>query len=383
MHPFTLNGVSWDFHEIAFAVPLISWGLYAIIKKKFFLLFGATTLLLLVKEHYGLTVIGFGTLWGLYTKDWARGVVIALFGAIALAVVLFLLMPSLNPNGTHPMLSPVAESMTGGMTRYAWLYEPVSRTFQLFFKDILLQLSTLIFLLLVFLSFGTPSLKGVCFFLAGIADLIAAMLSLNPMMRSPFAYHAMPMVPVMTIAMAYGLSVTKKPDRRKFLIGAPIIIGMLGYFLGPFPLPGAVDTWNIRHEVITGANWPVQINQIRKIIPFEASVSAQPNIGYFFSQRRRIHTFPAGGKDDFVILFLDYPFDNFGLKVFNNPFDGDNFTKYVHKLLSEMRRPIVFYDSGWLLLGKATQVNENPNQKKLRRHVLQRLKWMISKYRTP
>lgn len=382
-HPFILNGVSWDFHEVSFAVPLISWGLYAVIKRHFPLLFVTTTLLLLVKEHYGLAVIGFGALWIFYTKDWVRGVGLGLFGVIALAAVLFLIMPTLNPSGAHSMLLANAKGITTGIERYAWLHEPVSQAFQIFLIDILMQLPTFIFLLLVFLSFGTPSLKGAHFFLAGIADLTAAMLSLNPMMRSPFAYHSMPLVPVMTIAMAYGLRSLKRRERRNFLIGASIIIGTLGYFFGPFPFPGAIDIWQVRHAALVGVDRPMQIDRIRKIIPREASISVQPNIGYFFSQRRRIYAFPEGEEADFVILFLDYPFDNFSWRVFNNPFEGKKFIERVHKLLSDMRRPIAFYDSAWLVFEKAKQVSNNKEQKKLRSDALKRLERMSIKYRTP
>jgi len=379
-HPFTLNGASWDFHEIAFAVPLMAWGLYAVIRRNFFLLCVIAASLLMVKEHYGLAAVGLGALWAVYTKDWTRGVVIGILGTLVFALIIFLLMPALTLSGTHPMLA-VDERATTQLARYAWLHEPIGRALEFFSFNILMKPLTLAFLLLLLFSFGPLSLLGALFLLAGFADLIAAMLSATPMPRSPFSYHALSLAPVMTVAAAYGLSRIGGRQRRNALISACIITGALSYINGPFPLPGAFDVWQIKRAISTGVAQPEQIDKIREIIPADASVSAQPNIGYFFSKRLKIYAFPDGDQADFIILHIDYPFESFATTVFRQPFEGESYVGCVRKILLEKRRPIIFYDDGWLVF--APPLTNNPIQSELGVAALKRLEWMDITYRIP
>src|SRR3990167_3474346 len=70
VNPFLLNAAAWDFHQTMLTVPFIAFGMLAIEKKDIRLLFLSCLPLLFIREHLGLTVAGFGLLWGLRHHDW-------------------------------------------------------------------------------------------------------------------------------------------------------------------------------------------------------------------------------------------------------------------------------------------------------------------------
>jgi uncharacterized membrane protein len=95
-----LAAVEVDFHEVAFAAPLLALAGAAYVERRF----GAVVLwalpLMLVKEEFGLTVavIG-GVLW--LAGEHRRGAALGAVGLFAAVFIVFVLMPSIAPDGSY------------------------------------------------------------------------------------------------------------------------------------------------------------------------------------------------------------------------------------------------------------------------------------------
>lgn len=94
------SAVAAQFHEIAFAVPLLALSLEAVLRRRVVsaVLWGG--LLVFVKEDLGLTVIALGLViaWRLRT---AAGLWLAVWGALWLIISVRLILPALNSSGQY------------------------------------------------------------------------------------------------------------------------------------------------------------------------------------------------------------------------------------------------------------------------------------------
>lgn len=81
INPALLRMIYFDFHEIAFAVPLIAWALFLTTTKRWNLLYIPLLLLLLVKEDISILVSFFGV-YLLILKRYKQGILIFLIGIV-------------------------------------------------------------------------------------------------------------------------------------------------------------------------------------------------------------------------------------------------------------------------------------------------------------
>jgi uncharacterized membrane protein len=106
-----VEAVSFDFHEIAFAVPMLAFGLETLGAGRWRAAALWSVPLVLVKEDLGLTVAAIG---GYIAWHGGRrlGLALAAFGLAASAVEVLLLIPTFNPGGEYDYLSQ-APTATG------------------------------------------------------------------------------------------------------------------------------------------------------------------------------------------------------------------------------------------------------------------------------
>ncbi len=91
--------VGFDFHEVAFAVPLMAFSACALVERRLMAAVLWALPLLLVKEDLGLTVTMVGLLVWHY-GDRVLGVVTALVGLAGCALVVLVVLPANNPDGS-------------------------------------------------------------------------------------------------------------------------------------------------------------------------------------------------------------------------------------------------------------------------------------------
>ena len=92
-NPITLIGSFWGFHESSLAVLWVSIALWSLVTRRFKWLVASSVLLVLTKEHYGLSVFIFGLMWWRLHNDKRKGLTLAIAGLVSLATVMLVLMP--------------------------------------------------------------------------------------------------------------------------------------------------------------------------------------------------------------------------------------------------------------------------------------------------
>ncbi|MFE3329960.1 DUF2079 domain-containing protein [Streptomyces sp. NPDC059176] len=93
------SAVGFDFHEVAFAVPLLVFSLVALARGRLSAAAYWALPLLLVKEDLGLTVAAIGVLIALRGNR-RLGIITGLSGLLGALLVLFVILPAFNPNGS-------------------------------------------------------------------------------------------------------------------------------------------------------------------------------------------------------------------------------------------------------------------------------------------
>jgi len=393
VNPFLLNAAAWDFHQTMLTVPFIAFGMLAIEKKDSRLLFLSCLPLLFIREHLGLTVAGFGLLWGLRHHDWKTATTLILLGLGHLLLVIVLIMPALSPTGSHVMLA----SDLGQLSRYGWLGKSVG--------DIALNLllhpwaiarqvlfdwggwSYLTLLLLPLLGF---SLAAPVYLLPALPDLAANLLSANTMPRIVFAYHSVTLVPVLTIAAAYG---ARRISLRWSWLSSAQISGLaliaslvMGYALAPLPIPGALNFWAPAHFPIAPDPVPAAIREKLGT----ASISAQGNVGAHFSQRNQIYFYPKKLDDvEAVVLRLESPTRKLSPKepglIFSSlashlQMRPAEYLASIECLLSGKEYGVLLWQDPWLVLRRSTDTaTTDPVLDGLIRQKLQhlRVEWQV------
>ena len=89
-----------DFHEYAFGVPLLAFAGVAFVEKRYSAVVWWSLPLLLVKEDMGVTVAAVGVaLW--LVGERRRGLLLAIGGAVALVLVVWVIIPAFNTGGGY------------------------------------------------------------------------------------------------------------------------------------------------------------------------------------------------------------------------------------------------------------------------------------------
>ncbi len=397
VNPFVIGVFPWVFRPISLAVPFIAIALLSIEKSDFRLLLLSCFVIVLCKEHFGVMVIGFGFLWGIRNKRWKQGLLLISFGTVYSILVLGIIMPALSPTGEHVMLS----QGLGQVSRYSWLGHSLKEVFQtvLFhpiyvIKIVMLGMGGakyLLVLLIIFLGFPLAAPE---YLLPGLADMMANMMSANPMPRSLFAYHSISLIPVLTVAAVYGserISRWSKKFSVKELAGFAVITSfILGYYFAPLPIPGARNFW----KPVRFLNLPDPIiHKIKNIVGEETSLSVQSNVGAHFSQRREIYRFPNKVRDvDAIVLRLESPTNNinnfpdqlkshrkYSISMLDNHLQMDR-TEYIdtiESLLSGSEYGILYWNDPWLVFKRGLADHEPRKQIEKKLNQL-RIEWKIN-----
>ncbi|MEU8893466.1 DUF2079 domain-containing protein [Streptomyces sp. NPDC048442] len=115
------SAVTFDFHEVAFAVPLLAFSLEALGRERYGRAVALAAPLLLVKEDLGLTLAALGAYvaWkgrqGRRKAEWALGLATVAAGALGTLLITRVLLPALNSSGTYAYGEYVAEGGRGSL----------------------------------------------------------------------------------------------------------------------------------------------------------------------------------------------------------------------------------------------------------------------------
>lgn len=98
-----VDAVTFDFHEIAFAVPLLIWAIDSLARHQMAKAAIASSLLMLVKEDSALLLVGIG-LWLLFERRWRPAVAWSLGGWASFGLVVFVIIPIFSFYGRYTYL---------------------------------------------------------------------------------------------------------------------------------------------------------------------------------------------------------------------------------------------------------------------------------------
>lgn len=93
--------VEFDFHEIAFAVPLLASSLSALTRGHITATVGWALPLVAVKENQGLTLVALGAVMALAYRQRLAGAGLAAWGAAWSMLSIFVIIPAINPDGEY------------------------------------------------------------------------------------------------------------------------------------------------------------------------------------------------------------------------------------------------------------------------------------------
>jgi Predicted membrane protein (DUF2079) len=310
---------------------------------------GALILLLLTKEHYGISVAGFGFLWGWHHKDWKRGGSVIAGGLAATYVVMGVIMPLFH-GGTHPMLSGDGTVVS----RYGWLFAPwpekISTFLMIMIGDGTAHITGLLHLLLLLLSGLMFPLIAPFYLAPASADLLANVLSTNPMPRHNASYHAASCIPIVIIAAVQGYKwlEAKRPTSRSLLAATALAMAATLPMSGLMQYPLLI--WELNTLTLTRDK--KVLHDVSALLG-EEPVVAQANIGMFFSQRSAIYPFPNMlDKSNLVVLHVFQPFSDPDRPHFNIPYGMSTqaFTETLSGFMREENWHIAYWQKPWLVM---------------------------------
>jgi len=262
------SAIGFDFHEVAFAVPLLAFALTALVERRWTAAAGWTLPLLAVKEDLPATVAVIGMLIALRGRRRLGMTMIVVAIAAGLAVV-GVIVPALNPAHVYAYAGTTAPDGQNPLHR---LFLPA------------VKLRTLLWLPAptLFLALRSPLL------LAAVPTLAWRFWSTNPSYwGSGFQYSAV-LMPIAFVALLDALpgTVTGRPARAAAHAMAAIAIGAT--MLVPLPLRGLLSpgAW------VAG---PVarQVRLALAGIPDGARVAADNRLAPQLTARCTVYLFPA------------------------------------------------------------------------------------------
>lgn len=107
------SAIAADFHEVAFAAPLLAFAGEAFVRRRWHAVLGWSLPLLLVKEDLGLTVAVIGAVVALRGAR-RTGAVLAGAGVLGFVLTLLVVIPAFNPSGTYDYLGVLGAGGGGG-----------------------------------------------------------------------------------------------------------------------------------------------------------------------------------------------------------------------------------------------------------------------------
>lgn len=225
------SAAAFDFHEIAFAVPLLAFSLEAVVNKQWKLSVAYALPLLLVKEDLGLTVAALGVLLA-YRGQRKLGAATVIIGLLGTAFALKVAIPAFNSQDQYAYRGRLNVGSADGV--FGTLIQVLTQPLMLLTPGT--KLFTLLFLFGI--TAGVALRSAVTIML--LPTLLWRFVSDNPnYWGTAFHYSAvlMPMLFVAFIDGAVRLSASRWDLVRRYgTASVPIVATIAVLLLGQFPL---------------------------------------------------------------------------------------------------------------------------------------------------
>lgn len=190
--------VNFDFHEAAFAVPLIALALDAYLAGRWTACAWWASSLLLTKEDAGLTIAVFGLL--LWRRDRRIGAVLCVAGPVATALLTLVVIPHFNPQHVYPYLQSTGRQSTGSTP----LSQPWLIPLQLVWPAVKLKTLAITLIPTAFLALRSPLI------LLAVPNLLLRFVSGDHMYWGTGYHYSAVLMPIVFFALIDTLR--RRPD---------------------------------------------------------------------------------------------------------------------------------------------------------------------------
>jgi uncharacterized membrane protein len=265
------SAVDFDFHEIAFAVPLLAFGLTALVERRWTAAAAWTLPLIAVKEDLPATIAVIGLLLALRGRR-RQGAAIILIAICSGLVIVGLILPALNPEHVYPYATAL-----NGQGPLSGLLLPA------------VKLRTLLWLLAptLFLALRSPLL------LAAVPTLAWRFWSTNPSYwGTGFQYSAV-LMPIVFVAFLDALNTTGIGRVARAAAHATCVIALAATVLTPLPLRGLLMPGTWAPDAEAG-----EVRLALGRIPDGAQVAADNRLAPQLTSRCTVYFFPIYPQAD-------------------------------------------------------------------------------------
>lgn len=356
LYPALGNGLLYDFHEIVLAVFFAAWALYFLEKgnDKWFVVFAV--LLALSQEHLPLIVFMAGLYIFFVKKRKKFGIAVSAVSLLYFFLVMAVLIPFFSSTGKPALI--YSESMYP--SRYAWLGSSFSEIAKNIFLHPLAILKVIFsyarmkYIFLLVAPVFSLALFSWPFWVA-LPILLIGILSSNPMTFGIFFYHSAIFAPFVFFSaiLTFQRWFWDNLDLRR-IFAALILVFSVGsgmiYGVSPFSTKYRIS------DYFPGAH-AKNLSEVKKMIPSEASLSAQHNLAPHFSGRQFIYRFPLK-KDEAEYILLDTldPFADNPKQIFGFEYalqmSIPEWQSDIEELKKSEKYSLVFNEDGYLLFRK-------------------------------
>ncbi|MGG5751909.1 DUF2079 domain-containing protein [Zafaria sp. Z1313] len=236
--------VNWDFHEVAFGVPIMAWVIWAFDRGRYRLVMGLSALLLLVREDMGITVVAVGIVMAFH-RQWLKAVLLAAMGLAGYWVTTSLLIPALAPPDAMSYWQYTALGATAGAALLFIAAHPLQTLALLFDHELKVLLWIMSFVPLALLPFFSP------YVILGAPILLSRLFNDRLNTWAPVYQYDAILAPVFLLAAVHVLAkVTRRTGWARLAVGAPAFL--LGLAVVCTLFIHAVFPFG---RTLTGANW--------------------------------------------------------------------------------------------------------------------------------
>jgi uncharacterized membrane protein len=333
----------FDFHPTTLVAGLFPYAFYFLEKKRYALYFLLAVLVMCCKEEMPLLVVMLGIYALLVLRNWRIGSVSIVLGIAWFVVAVCVIIPHYNPTGQSPYLGAYDQVGEGpaGILRTAFT-DPALLVRTMLTREKLVYLRDL-FLPVGFVSLFAPQVLMLC-----LPTLAIILLSGDPQVYTLEKFHyPAPLVPVIVLSAVYGTAFLSRMLATKWSISAKRSLYAISGFValctllyhgargftplgGNFTLPEVTEHDRLAQELI-------------KLVPQEAVVSAQSNLNPHLSQRETMYMFPR--VEDAEYVFFDVTADSW-------PIHPNDQYRLYQSLTEEEGFGVLAAKDGYILLRK-------------------------------
>jgi uncharacterized membrane protein len=306
-----LSGVVYDFHHIAFAVPAVSFGLYAVLTKRNALFWAMLAVGLLTRENIALTFAAVGVYIAVVQHRWRLGAMVLALCVAWFAALIELVMPAIAgaPYGhwTYDALG------TGpGAALLHIIRHPIASLRLLADNRAKLKLWGGLLGAWLFLPLLSP------ISLVAIPTLLERLWSSNPALWSASFHYSLVIAPILAFASIDSIARLQRLLSRANLVvkspshlvgegrGGGLLAGSLaaGVLIAGLILSFGVVRPFAEFSRYISASQVADIQSCLPVIPRNASVSASNSLLPHLSHRRQIFLLTMKSDGDYIAIDL-------------------------------------------------------------------------------